>query len=136
MSAYCFDTDVLSATLWRRPPIELVRALAQVAPEHQSTTSITVGELLYGARKRGSLRLTHQIREVVLAALTVLPFDETAARAYAEVRTDLEQAGQRLDEPDLRIAAIALSRDLTLVTGNVRHFERVKGLRVENWIHA
>jgi len=136
VSAYCFDTDVLSATLWRRPPIELVRALAQVAPEHQSTTSITVGELLYGARKRGSLRLTHQIREVVLAALTVLPFDETAARAYAEVRTDLEQAGQRLDEPDLRIAAIALSRDLTLVTGNVRHFERVKGLRVENWIHA
>jgi tRNA(fMet)-specific endonuclease VapC len=136
VSAYCFDTDVLSATLWRRPPIELVRALAQVAPEHQSTTSITVGELLYGARKRGSLRLTHQIREVVLAALTVLPFDETAARAYAEVRTDLEQAGQRLDEPALRIAAIALSRDLTLVTGNVRHFERVKGLRVENWIHA
>jgi len=136
VSAYCFDTDVLSATLWRRPPIELVRALAQVAPEHQFTTSITVGELLYGARKRGSLRLTHQIREVVLAALTVLPFDETAARAYAEVRTDLEQAGQRLDEPDLRIAAIALSRDLTLVTGNVRHFERVKGLHVENWIHA
>ena len=134
MSAYCFDTDVLSATLWRRPPIELVRALAQVAPEHQFTTSITVGELLYGARKRGSLRLTHQIREVVLAALTVLPFDETTARAYAEVRTDLEQAGQRLDEPDLRIAAIALSRDLTLVTGNVRHFERVPGLTVENWL--
>jgi tRNA(fMet)-specific endonuclease VapC len=44
--------------------------------------------------------------------------------------------GQRLDGPDLRIAAIALSRDLTLVTGNVRHFERVPGLRIENWLES
>ncbi len=53
---------------------------------------------------------------------------------YAEIRVALEASGQRLDDPDLRIAAICLAHDLTLVTGNVRHFERVPGLRVENWL--
>ena len=61
-------------------------------------------------------------------------FDEQAARAYAEIRVELEAKGQRLDDADLRIAAICLARDLTLITGNVRHFERVPGLRVENWL--
>jgi len=53
----------------------------------------------------------------------------SAQRRLAEV-----SAGQRLDDPDLRIAAICVAHDLTLVTGNVRHFERVPGLRVENWL--
>jgi tRNA(fMet)-specific endonuclease VapC len=47
---------------------------------------------------------------------------------------DTEREGQRLDEPDLRIASIAVSRGLTVVTGNVRHFSRVPGLAVENWL--
>ncbi len=66
----------------------------------------------------------------------MLPFDEPAARTYAELRAELERGGRPLDEPDLRIAAIALSRNLTLVTGNVRHFNRVPSLRVENWLVA
>ena len=64
----------------------------------------------------------------------VLPFNEAAAEIYGALRADLERIGKRLDDPDLRIASIALSRDLTLVTGNVRHFERVPGLRIENWL--
>jgi tRNA(fMet)-specific endonuclease VapC len=70
----------------------------------------------------------------VTAAHAVLPFDARAAEAYGPLRADLERKGQRLDGPDLRIASIVLSRDLTLVTGNARHFERVPGLRVENWL--
>ena len=57
-----------------------------------------------------------------------------AAAVYGTLRADLERRGMRLDDPDLRVASIALARDLTLVTGNVRHFERVPGLRVENWL--
>jgi tRNA(fMet)-specific endonuclease VapC len=52
------------------------------------------------------------------------------------IRARLESEGRRLDEPDLRIASIALSRRLTLVTGNVRHFARVADLLVENWLEA
>jgi tRNA(fMet)-specific endonuclease VapC len=133
---FCFDTDVLSTVLKRDPPLRLIRRLAQIPPEDQFTTSITFGELLYGAAKRGSPRLQDRVREIVLGAQEVIPFDEMAAEVYGPLRARLESQGRRLDEPDLRIASIVLSRDLTLVTGNVRHFGRVPGLRIENWLEA
>lgn len=131
---YCFDTDVLSATMRREPFLPLVRRLARVPPPEQFTTAVTLGELLYGVAKRDSDRLRSRVRELVRGALTVLPFDERAAEAYGSLRAQLEAEGRRLDESDMRIASIALSRDLTLVTGNVRHFDRVPGLTVENWL--
>ena len=79
-------------------------------------------------------RLNEQVRDLIRGALTVLPFDEAAAAVYGPLRARLESDGQRLDEPDMRIASIALCRELTLVTGNVRHFARVPGLVVENWL--
>jgi tRNA(fMet)-specific endonuclease VapC len=130
---YCFDTDVLSATMRREPSLPLIRRLAQIPPPEQFTTAVTLGELLYGASRRDSDRLRSRVRELISGALTVLPFDERAAEVYGPLRARLEAEGRRLDEPDLRIAAIALSRELALVTGNVRHFDRIPGLTVENW---
>lgn len=131
---YCFDTDTLSATMRREPFLPLIRRLAQIPPSEQFTTAITLGELLYGASRRDSDRLLSRVRELIRGALTVLPFDERAAEVYGPLRAELEAEGRRLDEPDMRIASIALSRDLTLVTGNVRHFDRVPNLAVENWL--
>ena len=131
---YCFDTDVLSATMRREPDLALIRRLAQLLPTEQFTTAITLGELLYGAERRGSDRLRKTVRELLAGALTVLPFDEAAAGVYGPLRAQLESSGEPLAEPDLRIASIALDRDLTLVTANVRHFDRVPDLTVENWL--
>lgn len=131
---FCFDTDVISAAMRPAPPMHLVRRLARTPIEEQCTTAITVGEILYGAARAGRPGLVETLRALVTSAQPVIPFDEKAAEAYGPLRAELERRGQRLDGPDLRIAAIALSRDLTLVTGNVRHFERVPGLRVENWL--
>jgi tRNA(fMet)-specific endonuclease VapC len=131
---YCFDTDALSATIRRDPSLALIRRIAQVPPSQQLTTAITMGELLYGAARRDSKRLTDQVRDLIAGAITVLPFDESAANTYGPLRAQLESEGKTLAEPDLRIASIALSRDLTLITGNIRHFERIPGLRVENWL--
>lgn len=131
---YCFDTDVLSAVLRRDPPLPLLRRLAQIPPTDQATTTITLGELLYGARRRGSDRLLARVREVVALAAVILPFDAPAAEVYGPLRAELESQGKRLDEPDLRIASIALAKGLILVTGNVRHFRRVPGLAIENWL--
>jgi tRNA(fMet)-specific endonuclease VapC len=110
------------------------RRLADVTADDHYTTAITLGELFYGAVRRRSPSLLRAIEEYVEGEVTILEFDESAARAYAEIRVELEAAGQRLDDADLRIASICIARDLTLVTGNVRHFERVPGLRVENWL--
>lgn len=136
MSGYLFDTDVLSAVMRRRrdPPLALVRRLAQLPPERQFTSAITLGELLYGAARRGSEELVRRVRELVAFAQAILPLDEAAAEVYGPLRTRLEREGRRLDKPDLRIAAVALANDLTLISGNVAHFSRVRELRLENWL--
>lgn len=131
---FCFDTDILSAVMRRDPPLHLIRRLAEVPPRQQFTTAVTVGEMLYGAAKRGDPQLEQRVHDLILRAQAVLPFDEPAAEVYGSLRATLERAGRPLAEPDLRIAATALSRDLTLVSGNVRHFARVPGLRLENWL--
>ena len=130
----CFDTDVMSAAVRAGAgPPHLARRLGLVPPSDQATTSISVGELLYGARKRRSRQLERDI-EALVSDIEVIPFDAPAARSYAEIRVALEAVGRPLEDADLQIAAICLAHDLTLVTGNVRHFERVPGLRVENWL--
>jgi tRNA(fMet)-specific endonuclease VapC len=134
VTVYCFDTDVLSTVICRDPPLALIRRLARTPPEQQFTTAVTLGELLYGAAKRGSATLTRKVRDLVTGALLVVPFDERAAEVYGPLRAQLESAGRRLDEPALRIASIARSRDLIVVTGNTRHFNRVPDLEVENWL--
>ena len=131
---YCLDTDVLSALMRRDPPLPLVRRVAALGATEQCTTSINLGELLYGAAKRGSDRLMRRVEELILSAGLVIAFDESSARVYGSLRAALERSGRPLAEPDLRIASIALARDLTLVTGNTRHFGRVPDLRVENWL--
>lgn len=131
---YCFDTDVLSALGLPRPPLDLIRRFSGVPVEEQSTTAITVGELAYGLARRRDPRLRERIDAILGAVWIVHAFDERAAEVYGELRAGLESEGRRLAEPDLRIASIALARDLTLVTGNVKHFARVPELRVENWL--
>lgn len=131
---YCFDTDVVSAALWPRPPLHLLRRLARTAVSDQCTTAITIGEIVYGAARIGRPGHADRMRSLLTSMHAVLPFNEAAAEIYGALRADLERIGRRLDDPDLRIAAIALSRDLTLVTGNLRHFSRVPGLRIENWL--
>ena len=64
----------------------------------------------------------------------MLPFDSQAARRYGKVRAELEHVGTPLGDADLRIGAIALSHRLAVVTGNVRHFQRIPRLDVENWL--
>lgn len=133
---YLLDTDILSKLLKRTPSTTLIAKLASVPPEQQFTSSITLGELVYGAHRLGShaTMLLEQLDKVLLPNLPILPFDAAAARRYGEVRAELERLGTPLGDADLRIATIALARGLTVVTGNVRHFQRVPGLSVENWL--
>lgn len=81
-----------------------------------------------------SERLLGQIEQAVTAHLPVLPFDADAAREYGRLRSRLEADGTPIGNADTQVASIALTRDLVVVTGNVRHFERVPALTVENWL--
>jgi tRNA(fMet)-specific endonuclease VapC len=133
---YLLDTDILSNLTKRAPSTTLIAKLASVPIEQQFTSSITLGELVYGAYRKGITgdALLERMERTVLLNLPVLPFDATAARRYGEVRAYLENQGTPIGDADIRIASIALTRGLAVVTGNVRRFSQVPGLQVENWL--
>ena len=133
---YLLDTDILSNLMSRCPSTALIARLASVPPEQQCTSSITLGELIVGACRLGrrSTALLSQIETRLFPNLPILPFDAVAARRYGEVSALLARKGSPVGEAALRIAAIALVRDLTVVSANPQYFQQVPGLSVENWL--
>jgi predicted nucleic acid-binding protein len=131
--AYLFDTDAVSEVLRPKPLPRFLEWLRRIPREDQYISAVSVGELYHGAY-RCAARDRHlaNIEKRVLPAVTVLPYDASVARIFGELRADLERAGTRLDDADLQIASTALHHGLELVTGNVRHFSRVPGLRVSS----
>ena len=129
--AYLFDTDAISEVLRPRPAKAYLDWLKTIRRVDQFTSAVVIGELYSGAfRSADSARHLENIERRVLPALSVLPYDVAAARVYGDVRARLETAGTRLADADLQIAATALQHELELVTGNLRHFQRVPDLRV------
>lgn len=106
-------------------------------PFKQFTNAINTAEIHYGAaRSEHREEILKAFEEKVFSGLTILPFDGESAKVYGALKAGLERKGTVRSEPDLRIAAIAIQHRLILVTGNVRHFEAVPGLRVEDWING
>jgi tRNA(fMet)-specific endonuclease VapC len=107
----------------------------RVAPDDElAITAISVGELVYGAQR--SQRRAESLMELgaLLASITVVAYDDAAARRFGTLKHELDQRGERLADADLQIAAIALSRDVPLVTHNGKHFARVPRLISEDWL--
>lgn len=129
------DTDVISYTIRSRPPMGLIRRLAGLDPEVQATTAINVGELIYGAHR--SPRAEHYLsalERLVWPSIQVLSFDRLSAEIFGGLRAQLERTGSPVAEPDLRIASICLRHGALLATGNTRHFTKIPGLDVEDWL--
>lgn len=131
---YVLDTDIISNLMQVPPSPRLQGKINSVSNDDLFTTSITFGELIYGARKRKSERLLKQIEELIRPRFPTLPFDRKAAEVYGGIRAHLEAQGKLIGEADTRIAAIALANGSAVVTGNGRHFERVPNLTVYNWL--
>ena len=136
---YLFDSDVLSQLAKKLRPEILMAKLAGTLLAAQFTSTVNVAEIYYGIfrmkdQENDRRRLLEFFENLVFPRLTILPFDEESARTYARLRSELERKGRPRFEPDLQIAAIALRNRLTVVTGNVRHFAGIPGLKVENWL--
>jgi len=99
-----------------------------------AVTSISVGELTHGAHKSARPAENLARLDVLLAAMAILPFDEGAAHHFGRLKADLERSGLRLSDLDLQIASIALRYNLPLITHNQRHFARIPGLNLEDWL--
>ncbi len=103
------------------------------APDETVISSIVVAELWTGVEKLGKGHVQFGRLEGLLEIFEILAFDESAARHYGEIRTELEKKGTSIGPMDLLIAAHARSQGATLITANVGEFRRVKGLKVLAW---
>lgn len=129
---YLLDTNILS-DLIRNPSGQVTRHVAEVGEDAVCTSVIVAAELRFGARQRGSEKLSRQV-EAVLDVLEILPFETPCDTRYAEIRLHLEQQGTPIGANDLLIASQALEASLVLVTHNGREFSRIPGLHMEDWL--
>jgi tRNA(fMet)-specific endonuclease VapC len=126
------DTNILIYTIKNRP--KKVRDAFKKHADYLAMSTVTLGELIYGAEKSTqSVRNLADI-EALAARMDVVPFDSQAAIHFGQVRAELSNSGKLIGPFDLMIAGHARSRGLILVTNNLREFKRVPGLRVENWV--
>jgi len=132
MLRYLLDTSLCIRVLRDRPAT--LRDRFNNEADSLCISTIVLTELLHGAAK--SARPDHNRREVehFAARLEVLPFDAAGADHAADIRANLERAGRTIGGYDLLIAGHARSRGLIVVTGNLSEFNRVDGLRCEDWL--
>ena len=132
MLRYLLDTNICIYVIKRRPELVLDRFNENAA--HLAISSITLAELLHGAEKSSQPQRTLAVVEDFCSRLDVLDYGAKAAQHYGQIRASLEQRGTSIGVNDLHIAAHARSEGLTLVSNNLREFERVDGLLYENWL--
>lgn len=102
-------------------------------PSELCISAITLAELRFGAERRSSQKL-HRAIEAFVRNVSVVAFDEDCAATYGRVGAKLAAKGEIIGDTDAMIAAHAITLGVTLVTNNSRHFSRVPGLKIENWL--
>ena len=128
---FLLDTDTVSYAL--RGHGRVAERLLDQAPSDIGVSAISAAELRFGAHKRGSRKL-HQLIDGFLAPVVEVPFDSAAADRYGELAAELQKRGEEIGMADAMIAAHALEIGVILVTHNRRHFSRVDGLEIEDWV--
>jgi predicted nucleic acid-binding protein len=131
-----FDTDIISSIMGPSPPLGLIRRVADIDPDDQATTTITVGELVRGAlRARSPSRLLAVLRTRVWPNIRLLSFDRAAAETYGRLADELDRKGVVIPDAELRIAAICLHHGAVLATGETGPYDQIPDLKVENWMN-
>jgi tRNA(fMet)-specific endonuclease VapC len=128
---FLLDTDTISFAL--RGQGGVADELRRRPPSQVCTSAVVVGELELGVARRGSRKLRREL-DALYSGLEVLAYDTEAARRYGRLAAALLDDGVPIGAEDTMVAAHALSRGLVLVTHNRRHFERVPGLRLDDWV--
>jgi tRNA(fMet)-specific endonuclease VapC len=132
MLSYMLDTNICIYVMKNYPP-ELLGKFNALA-EQLCISSITLGELHYGAEKSARRAENLTAIEHFVARLDVLAFATKAAAHYGQLRAELERAGAPCGPHDMQIGGHARSEGLIVVTNNMREFGRMPGIRAENWV--
>lgn len=130
---YMLDTNVC-VSLIRQRPRGLIARLTSHAPGEVGVSVITVAELSHGAQKSAQTMQNLRALEQFLLPLEVADFDQSATDSYGLIRAHLEKQGTPIGSMDMLIGSHALSLGVVLVTNNVREFQRIPNLQIEDWL--
>lgn len=126
------DTNIVS--YWMRGDEKVITRMKTCRPCDMAISAITIAEILYGIEKSPTRKKERREKlDAIRSELELVPFDILAAEEYGIIRSDLEKKGTPISERDLQIAAIACAHNLVVVTHNTKEFNRVPGLKVEDW---
>ena len=128
---HLLDTDTCIGVLRQRPG--MVQRLSQAAPTDCAVSMVTVYELFCGLARALDPAKERQKDERFISAIIELPLDRAGAETAANIRAELEHQGTPIGPYDFLIAGQAVAGGITLVTNNVREFQRVSGLKLESW---
>ncbi|RTZ65351.1 MAG: VapC toxin family PIN domain ribonuclease [Aquificaceae bacterium] len=131
---YLLDTNICIYIIKRKPREVIERFLALEVGDI-AISSVSTSELYYGASKSQRVVENTNALNEFLMPIEVLSYNEASSVIYGEIRARLERKGQVIGAMDMMIAAHALSLNIPVVTNNVKEFERVEGLMVENWVN-
>lgn len=127
---YLLDTNICIALL--KNDKRVIEQVISVGQKHCFVSEITVAELFYGAAKSGKESHFDDVQKIVqiFGVIPIYP----SLRVYGEIKAQLEQKGQRIDEFDLLIGASALKNKMTIVTANIKHLGRIPNIEMQNWM--
>jgi tRNA(fMet)-specific endonuclease VapC len=129
---YLLDTNIIS--YWMRGDEGVIGRIKEHSPADLALSAITLAEILYGIEKSPVKKKERRLKiERIVLLLDLYPFGESATEKYGVVRAQLEKEGTPISERDIQIAAIAMANRLTVVTHNVKEFNRIRELKVKDW---
>ena len=129
---YMLDTDTFSYLVNGIP--QVLQRYAKVVEHEVGLSVVSYGEVLFGIGKQQPSPSKQKRIDYLLDQMPIALMDEDVARCYGQIRSALERSGKPIGPNDTWIAAHALSLGATLVTGNLREYKRVAGLKIENWL--
>ena len=132
MLKYMLDTSIAIYTIKNRP--EQVRQAFKQHENQMCISAVTLGELIYGAERSSQPERNLADIQGLIARLEIAPFEDHASEHFGQLRAESYRIGQPIGPYDMMIAGHARAMGLILVTNNMKEFERVPGLRVENWV--
>ena len=130
MIKFMLDSDISIYTI-KRKPLE-IRRMFNIHCGEIAISTVTLGELIHGVEKSKNQRINLTAVEGFVARVEVLDYDVKAAYQFGQLKQELK--GQNIGPYDFMIAAHARSLGLTLISNNTKEFNRVAGLRVDNWV--
>lgn len=131
MQGYLLDTNI--CVFLFRGKYGIAEIINHIGPDCCYVSEVTVAELKYGVHCSANSTKNARILSDFLQDINIVPF-EAAIDFFAEEKARLRRQGTPIDDFDLLIGSTAVSCGLTLVTDNVKHFERIKNLQLENWV--